>query len=148
MYTCGGSKVYDVVRSANGLLIVFDDDDAVAFGAQQVERSEQLGVVARVQANRRLVEHVTSAAQVRAQLSCETHPLRFPSCQGVRSAVQREIAEADSLQEAQPVGGLRLDGSRKDFIAAGEPYRLDLLERPVNRQCRKVGDRHTVNLHR
>ena len=60
-----GPEVDDVVGGADRLLVVLDDDDGVAEIAQPRQRRQQLAVVALVQADRRLVEHVEHAGQVR-----------------------------------------------------------------------------------
>ena len=56
-----GSEIDDVVGGADRLLVVLDDDHGVAEIAQPRQRREQLPVVALVQADRRLVEHVEHA---------------------------------------------------------------------------------------
>jgi hypothetical protein len=54
-------EVDDPVRRPDGLLVMLDDDDGVAEIAEPPERREQLAVVALVQTDRRLVEHVEHA---------------------------------------------------------------------------------------
>ena len=56
-----GSDVDDEVGQADGLLVVFDHDDRVAEVAQSLERGDQSAVVALVQSDRRLVQHVEHA---------------------------------------------------------------------------------------
>ena len=53
-----GTEVDHPVGRPDRLLIVFDDDDSIALVAQGLEGAEQFHVVAGVQADRRLVEHV------------------------------------------------------------------------------------------
>ena len=45
-----GTQVDHMIGAANGVFIVFDDDQRIALGAQPVERIEQGDVVARMQA--------------------------------------------------------------------------------------------------
>ena len=59
-------QIDEVVGLAHRLLVVLDDDDRVAEAAQALERRDQLGVVALVQADRRLVEHVQGVDEVRS----------------------------------------------------------------------------------
>ena len=61
-------EIDHVVGRANRLFVVLDDDDGVAEIAQPRQRRQQLAVVALVQADRRLVEHVEHAGEVRADL--------------------------------------------------------------------------------
>ena len=56
---------------------MFDDQHGVAQIAQRFEGVEQAAVVARVQADGRLVEHVEHAAQARADLRGQANALRF-----------------------------------------------------------------------
>ena len=72
-----GADVDDVVGAADRVLVVLDDDQRVALVAERLQRTEQDLVVARVQADRRLVEHVAHALQVAAELRREADALRF-----------------------------------------------------------------------
>ena len=62
--TRAGTEVDDVVGGANRFFVVLDHDHGVAKIAQPAERGQQLAVVALMQADRRLVEHVQHAGQV------------------------------------------------------------------------------------
>ena len=65
---CPRADVDDVIGARDRLLVVLDDDDRVALGAKAGEGVEQHAVVARVQPDRRLVEHVADTAEVAAEL--------------------------------------------------------------------------------
>ena len=93
------TEVDDVVGRANRLLVVLDDDDGVAEIAQARERRQQLAVVALMQADRRLVEHVQHAGEVRADLRGEPDALPFAAGQRRGAAIEREVADADVVQE-------------------------------------------------
>ncbi len=60
-----------------------------------------LQVVARVQADRRLVEHVERVHQRRAERGRQVDALRFAARQRRRQPVQREVVEADVGEELQ-----------------------------------------------
>src|SRR5262249_47408189 len=49
------AEIDDVIRGVHGVLVVFDDQDGVAHVAQALQRAQQSVVVARVQADGRLV---------------------------------------------------------------------------------------------
>ena len=66
--TRAGPEIDHVVRRPDRLLVVLDDDDGVAEIAQPRERGQQLPVVALMQADRRLIQHVEHAGQIRADL--------------------------------------------------------------------------------
>ena len=96
-----GTEIDHVVGGANRLLVVLDDDDRVAEIAQPRQRAEQLAVVALMQADRRLVEHVQHAGQVRADLRREPDALPFAARQRRGAAAERQVADADVVQEPQ-----------------------------------------------
>ena len=75
--------------------------------------AEQLAVVALVQADRRLVEHVQHAGQVRADLRRQPDALSFAARQRRRAAAERQVADADVVQEAQPILNLAQDAARR-----------------------------------
>ena len=60
-----------------GLFVVLDDEHGVAEIAELAERAEQPPVVALMQPDRRLVEHVEHAGQLRADLRRQADPLAF-----------------------------------------------------------------------
>ena len=108
-----GPEVDHVVGGADRLLVVLDDDHGVAEIAQARQRREQLAVVALVQADRRLVEHVEHAGEVRADLRGQPDALPFAARQRGRAAGQREVADADVVEEAQPILDLLQDPRRR-----------------------------------
>ena len=74
--------------------------------------SSSIAVVARVQADGRLVEDVAHAAQVGAELRREPDALRLAAGERGRGAVEREIAEADLAQEGEARFQLRDEVAR------------------------------------
>ena len=71
------TDVDDPVALADRLLVVLDDDHRVAEVAQPGQRVDQPAVVALVQADRRLVEHVQRADEAGADLAGEADALRL-----------------------------------------------------------------------
>ena len=88
------AEVDDVVGRLDGLGVVLDDDDAVAEIAQPPQRRDEAQVVALVQADRRLVEHVHHARQLRAELRRQADALRLAARQRRGRAVERQVLEA------------------------------------------------------
>ena len=80
------AHVDDVVGGEDGVAVVLDDDHRVAEVAQALQRVEQARVVALVQADRRLVEHVEHAAQAGADLrrQADALPLAARQRRGAR----------------------------------------------------------------
>ncbi len=71
------AHVDEVVGGAHHLLVVLDDEDGVAEILEPLQRPDQLAVVALVQPDRRLVEDVEDADELRADLGREAEPLRL-----------------------------------------------------------------------
>jgi hypothetical protein len=91
------------VGRADHVRVVLDHDDGVAEVAQTQQRAHQRAVVARVQADARLVEHVRHTHQPHAQLRGQAHALRLTAAQGAVFALEREVAQPHFAQETQPL---------------------------------------------
>jgi hypothetical protein len=59
-----GPEIHDVIRATDRILVVFHDDQRIFVQSQLRERIEQHGIVAWMQSNRGLIEHIAHAAQV------------------------------------------------------------------------------------
>ena len=118
MHARAGADVDDIVRRPDRVLVVLDDDHRVAEVAQAPQRVEEPRVVALVQADRRLVEHVEDAGEARADLRGEPDALALAARERAGRARQRQIVEPDVAQENQPVADL-LQDSLRDLVALG-----------------------------
>src|SRR5688500_366242 len=83
---CARTKVDQVIGGTHRLVIVLDNDDSVAEIAELREGREQSGIVALVQADRRLVEDVQHADESRSDLRGESNALRLTTGEGFRGA--------------------------------------------------------------
>jgi hypothetical protein len=72
-------KVDDIVCRPNRLFVVFHDEHGVAEIPQARQGGKQRPVVALVQPDGRLVEHVEHAGEIRANLRGEPDTLPFPT---------------------------------------------------------------------
>ncbi len=97
-----GTHVDHVVGGQDGLGVVFDHQHRVSAVAELAKRIEQPAVVAGVQADGRLVEHVGHALQRGAHLSGEADALGLATGQRRRAAVQSEVPQAHLEQEREP----------------------------------------------
>ena len=79
------------------------------FSRSAVSVSSRSQIVARMQPDRRLVEHVKDAAQIRAELRGESNSLRFAAAQRFCGTAEREITEPDVLHEIE--GAARISGN-------------------------------------
>ncbi len=77
MHARGRADVDDVVGLQDRVLVMFDDNHGIAEVAQVPERHEQPRVVALMQADGWLVEHIEHAGQPRADLRGEPDALAF-----------------------------------------------------------------------
>ena len=83
-----GAEVDQVIGRLDDLAVVLDQDQRVAQVAEVPQRAEQPGVVARVQADRRLVEHVEHAGQAAADLAGQPDALALAAGERRRAAGQ------------------------------------------------------------
>ena len=98
----GRADVDDPVGVPDDVELVLDDEERIAGRLQPVERAQQRLGVGRMQAGRRLVEHVDDAEQVRAHLRRQPQPLQLAGRQRRRAALEREVAEAEIEQHGEP----------------------------------------------
>ena len=115
-----GAEVEDVVGVADGVFVVLDDEDGVAEVAEVFEGLEEALVVALVEADGGLVEHVEDAAEAGADLRGEADALAFAAGEGGGGAVEREVVEADGVEEFEALDDLALQAVGDDCFAAGE----------------------------
>ena len=81
---------------------MLDDDERVAQVAQLTQRGQQLFIVALVQTDGRLVENIQHTHERRADLRGEPDALALAAGQRGRRARERQVLQADALQEMQP----------------------------------------------
>ena len=94
-------QVEDVVGCQNGVTIVLDDEHRIPQITQALETFEQALIVTLVQTNARLIEHIEHSHQARANLRCQANALAFPTGERRCRAVQRQIVQPHTAQEAQ-----------------------------------------------
>jgi hypothetical protein len=89
MHPGAGAYIDDMLRRADRILIMLDHDNGIAEIAQAEQGVQQALVVALMQADRRLIQHVHHADQACADLAGEADALCFAAGQRVcaRSAL-------------------------------------------------------------
>ena len=129
------ADVDHVVGGADGLLVVLDHDHRVAQVAQPLQGGDEALVVALVQADGRLVEHVEDADEAAADLAGQADALRLTARERPGRAGQRQVVEADVEQELHALADFLEDpvGDHVLAVAAarGSPWR--------RRRCRWRG---------
>ena len=141
-------EIDHVVGRPDRLFVVLDDDDGVAEVAQPRQRREQAPVVALVQADRRLVEHVQHAGEVGADLRRQPDALPFAARQRGGAAAQRQIADAHVVEKPQPLLNLSEHPPGDERLALGQLELLEHRQRLGDRQLDVLGDRPALDAHR
>ena len=106
-----------------------------------LERRDQPVVVALVQPDRRLVEHVHHPGEARADLRGEPDALRLAARQRLGGPIERQVVESDVDQEAQPVEDLAHDALADHLPGAWQRERVEPFERLAQREPRQFVDR-------
>ena len=111
-----GTEVDDLVRGAHDAGFVLDDHHGVPGVAQLFEECDQPFGVARMQATLGSSSTKKRVHQPRAQAGGEVHALGFAAGKRARRAVQREIAQADLVEIAEPGRGPRSAQGPEDSL--------------------------------
>ena len=106
MFTGARSHVDDPVGGADGVFVVLDDKDGVAQVAHALQRLDEAGVVALVQADARFIQDVEDAHELAADLGGQADALRFTAGEGRCRAIERQIVQAYVDHELQACGDL------------------------------------------
>ena len=131
---------------ADGGLVVFDHKHGVAPGLQGAERGNKAFVVAGVQANGGLVEHVGHAHEPCAKLGCQADALGLATGKRCHGPAQGEVVKADTLEEREPVQELLQQCVRNDRPAPRKGARLEPVDFLVDGQGAEVGNAEPVYL--
>ena len=135
-----GPDVDHPVGDLDRLLVVLDDEHGVAEVAEAHERVDEAAVVALVEPDRRLVEHVQHADQAGADLAGQADALGLAAGQRAGRAGQREVVEAHVEQEAHAGVDLLHDPLGDHAVALGELEPGQELRRLADRQVADLAD--------
>ena len=135
-----GPEVDDVVRRAQRLLVVLDDDEGVADVAQVLQRVDEKGVVPLVETDGGLVEDVQHADQGGPDLRGKAYPLRLAAAQGACTPLQGQVVEAHILHEREAGGDLFQDLPRDLLGRRGQGERREKVKRIPHGQLRDLVD--------
>jgi hypothetical protein len=140
-----------MVGGAHHVLVVLHHDHAVADVAQVLERGDQAVVVALVQADAGLVQHIHHARQARADLAGQADALRLAAAERLGAAVQAQVAQAHVVQELQARGDLAHHLVGDLGLGAGELQRVEpgvrIAQRGVAHFVDGAGLRRLAHLH-
>ena len=143
------AQIDHIIGALNGIGIVLHHQHRVAQIAQMRQRIQQPVVVARMQADGRLIEHIQHAAQLRSDLRRQPDALRFAAGKRGGGALQAQIIEAHGHQKFQPVADL-IHRPPADLLfalrKASTPARLS--RAASTDMPRQLGDGRALNPHR
>ena len=97
-----GAHVEDAVGGEHDLRLVLDHHQRVAGVAQAPHDADHAFHVARMQADRRFIEHEQCIDERGAQCSREVDTLHFAARQRARLAIQRQVTKTDLGEVRQP----------------------------------------------
>ena len=145
-----GADVEHVIGLQDRILVMLHHDHGVAEVAQALEGDEQALVVALVQADRGLVEHVEHAREAGADLARQADALALAARQGAGGARERQVFETHIDQEGQPLANLLQDPAGDLVLLAVSAVRqlAEPFMRIPHRQARGVADIGAGDLHR
>ena len=137
------AHVEDPVGFEHDLRIVFDDHQRVAGVAQPMHDLDHAQHVARMQADRGFVEHEQRVDQRSAQRRRQVDPLYFTARQTARLAVERQVADSDLAQVAQPIADLAEQQVGGIVEQTRKAQRIEEVTRTRQRQQHQVMDAQT-----
>ena len=140
-----GPHVHEPVGRAHHLLVVLDDEHGVAEVPEPLEGRDQTPVVPLVEADRRLVEDVEDADQLRPDLRRQPEPLRLAARERARCTVEVEIADADVVEEREPLADLLHDPAADQLLGRREVELVEARERPGDRLLGERVDREPAH---
>ena len=130
-----------MVGGANAVLIVLDHQHGIAQVAEFEQRVDEPRVVALVQADGWLIEYVTDADELAADLRRESDALRLAAGKRASLSVQVQVVEADVVEEAEPIADFLDDRLGDAFTLGGQFKALEELDRDADVHLRYVIDR-------
>ena len=93
------SQIEQIICRANNLRIVLDDQNRISKIAQSFQNTDQPARIAWMQSNRRFIQNIHRAHQLRAQRSGKLHPLCLPARQRGRQPIKRQMSSPTSFRK-------------------------------------------------
>ena len=140
-------QIEQMIGRAQHIRIVLHHQDRVAQVAQLFQNVNQPRRVARVQPDRRLVQHVERAHQPRAQRSGQLNPLRLAAGERRSQPVQRQVFQAHRIQKAQPLPHLVQNRPGNLLLHRRQLQRVKKLLGLRDGQRRRLADILAVDAH-
>ena len=142
------TEIDHVIGALDGFGVVLHDDHGVAHVAQVRQRFEQPVVVARMQPDGWLIEHIEHAAQLGADLRGQPDALRFAARERGRGALEAQIIQAHGREKFEPAADLIDDAAGNLRLALAELPAPGGEQRARNRHGGEIGDGNAFHAHR
>ena len=144
-----GPEIDDVVGALDGLGIVLHHQHGVAEIAQAGERIEQPVVIARMQSDGRLVQHIQHAAKLRADLRGQADALRFAARERGGGARQAQvIRDPTAVRNSSRLRISSITRAGDLLLALVELPGFDGGERAIDGHLGQLGDARAFHAHR
>ena len=95
------SKINQMIGCHHCFIVMLDNDDGISLISQIFEAVKQHRIVARMKADRRLVQDINHTHQSTPDLSCQADSLAFTTRKGRCGSIQGQVVQATSKQKAQ-----------------------------------------------
>ena len=143
VFPCAGTDIHNPVRCAHGVFVVLYHDQGITQVAQALQSIDQSRIVALVQTNRGLVQHVEHPHQPRTDLGGQANALGLSSRQSAGGARQCQIVQTHVQQERQACIYLGQDGGRNGGFHAA-PVLADAAQEIPGGVHREITERRDV----
>ena len=135
-----GADVHHLVGLAHGLFVVLHHQHRVPLVAQAPQRGEKPPVVARMEPDGRLVQHVEHALEPCPYLGRQADALGLAAREGGRRAVEREVAQSHRRKEGEAGADLAQDLAADARLQRVEFHRLEEGVQLLKRERRELVD--------
>ena len=147
MHPGAGADVDDMVGQPNGVFIMLNHQHGVAEVTQTEQCVQQAAIVALVQADGGLIQHVHHADQAGTNLAGQANALSLAAGQRVGATGQGQVVQPDIDQKTQALADFLEDGPGDLRMAAAQVQRCHLLLGFAHRGADQLGQATPVDLY-
>ena len=115
-----------MVRRLHHLHVVFHHHQGVSQVPQAVQRIQQLGGIAFVEAHRGFVQNVEHSFKAATDLACKADTLGLATAQGVACTVEPDVAKTHTDEELQTADDFTEQGLRYRLLAFAVLFALEI----------------------
>ena len=139
-----GANVDEMIAGSHERFVVLDDDDRVALLLQIAQGGDEPIVVARMEADRRLIEQIEHAHKSGADSRGQPHALPLAAAERVGGPVERQVIGADAIEKGEPALNLGHDRFGDRPLVVGKRQLAKELDRRRNRERRDFVNREAA----